>query len=131
MKQHLTNFFLCGSAGWCMEILWTGIHSLLNGQRTMTGKTSLLMFPIYGCAAIIFPLYSRLSAFPLFYRGLLYTIGFYFVEFVSGTLLQYLNMCPWDYSNCPFQYRGLIRLDYAPLWFSAGLIFEKLLLKSS
>ena len=57
MNQNLSNFFLCGSAGWCLEILWTGLHSLLAGQRTMNGKTSLLMFPIYGCAAVIAPLY--------------------------------------------------------------------------
>mgnify|MGYP006995093566 CR=1 FL=1 len=42
MNQNLSNFFLCGSAGWCLEILWTGLHSLLAGQRTMNGKTSVL-----------------------------------------------------------------------------------------
>ena len=35
----------------------------------MTGKTSLLMFPIYGCGAIIRPLSGKLSAVPLFVRG--------------------------------------------------------------
>ena len=43
-------FILCGLTGWCMEILWTGLHSILSGELTMTGKTSLLMFPIYGSA---------------------------------------------------------------------------------
>ena len=69
MNQNLSNFFLCGSAGWCLEILWTGLHSLLAGQRTMNGKTSLLMFPIYGCAAVIAPLYARIYTFPFFCRG--------------------------------------------------------------
>lgn len=50
MNQNISNFLLCGSAGWCMEIFWTGLHSLFTGQKTLTGKTSLLMFPIYGCA---------------------------------------------------------------------------------
>lgn len=127
MNQNIRNFLLCGSAGWCMEILWTGLHSLLSGQKTLTGKTSLLMFPIYGCAAIIAPLSSRLSSFPLFYRGLLYMLGFYLVEFTTGTLLKQFDMCPWDYRHAPLQYHGVIRLDYAPLWFIAGLIFEKLL----
>jgi len=40
-------------------------------------------------------------------------------------------MCPWDYSNTPLNYRGLIRPDYAPLWFGAGLFFEKILGKLS
>ena len=63
-------FILCGLTGWCMEILWTGLHSILSGELTMTGKTSLLMFPIYGCGAIIRPLSGKLSAVPLFVRGL-------------------------------------------------------------
>lgn len=131
MNQNLTNFLLCGSVGWCMEIFWTGLHSLAAGQKTLTGKTSLLMFPIYGCAAIIGSVYPKLSFLPFFYRGLLYTFGFYIVEFASGSLLKHFHMCPWDYSGAPLQYHGVIRLDYAPLWFIAGLIFEKILVKSS
>lgn len=70
-------FILCGLTGWCMEILWTGLHSILSGELTMTGKTSLLMFPIYGCGAIIRPLSGKLSAVPLFVRGCIYTVGFF------------------------------------------------------
>ena len=25
-------FILCGLTGWCMEILWTGLHSILSGE---------------------------------------------------------------------------------------------------
>lgn len=124
-------FILCGLTGWCMEILWTELHSILSGELTMTGKTSLLMFPIYGCGAIIRPLSGKLSAVPLFVRGCIYTVGFFFVEFISGALLRCFHMCPWDYSNTPLNYRGLIRPDYAPLWFGAGLFFEKILGKLS
>ena len=87
-------FILCGLTGWCMEILWTGLHSILSGELTMTGKTSLLMFPIYGCGAIIRPLSGKLSAVPLFVRGCIYTVGFFFVEFISGALLRCFHMCP-------------------------------------
>ena len=60
-----------------------------------------------------------------------FLFGFYLVEFVSGSILKEFEMCPWDYSGAAFQYRGIIRLDYAPLWFAAGLIFEKILTKAS
>ena len=53
------------------------------------------------------------------------------VEFISGSFLREIGICPWDYSAARFQYRGIIRLDYAPLWFAAGLIFEKILTKSA
>jgi hypothetical protein len=35
-------------------------------------------------------------------------------------------MCPWDYSGRIWNVDGLIRLDFAPFWFAAGLIFERL-----
>ena len=122
---------LCGAIGWCLEIFWTGLHSLLSGEFTMMGKTSLLMFPIYGCAAVIAPVSRKLSSVPAVIRGFLYTAGIFFTEFFTGTLLRYFHMCPWDYSNSPFQYKGLIRFDYTPLWFMMGLFFEKILTKSS
>ena len=129
MIRH--KFLLCGAIGWCLEIFWTGLHSLLSGEFTMMGKTSLLMFPIYGCAAVIAPVSRKLSSGPAVIRGFLYTAGIFFTEFFTGTLLRYFHMCPWDYSNSPFQYKGLIRFDYTPLWFMMGLFFEKILTKSS
>ncbi len=125
------NFFICGSIGWCMEVLWTGCHALFSGEPTMMGRTSLLMFPIYGCAALIKPVYQKISSLPTFFRGCLYTTGIYAAEYSTGSILKHFGMCPWDYSQTPFQYNGIIRLDYAPLWFAAGLFFEKILTKSS
>ena len=57
------DFFLCGFTGWCLEIFWTGLHSLFTGNFTMMGKTSLLMFPVYGLAALIRPAYRKLKGF--------------------------------------------------------------------
>ena len=76
-------------------------------------------------------LLKEIPSVPLFVRGCIYTVGFFFVEFISGALLRCFHMCPWDYSNTPLNYRGLIRPDYAPLWFGAGLFFEKILGKLS
>ena len=145
MKKH--PFLFCGLIGWCLEILWTGLHALLRGDFAMKGTTSLLMFPIYGCAAVIAPLYARIPIYgcsslilpvyqkiknlPVLLRGFLYTAGFYVGEFTSGSILQAFHICPWDYSHAPHQYRGIIRLDYLPVWFFAGLFFEKILTKSS
>lgn len=125
------QFLLCGSVGWCMEVMWTGCHALISGEPTMMGKTSLLMFPIYGCASVIGPVYKKIAGLPTFMRGCLYTSGIFLAEYTSGTVLKHFHMCPWDYSGTPFEYKGVIRFDYAPVWFAAGLFFEKLLTKSS
>ena len=111
------QFVICGSIGWCLEILWTGLHSFFEGNLTMTGRTSLLMFPIYGCAAMIGPMSKKLISIPLCIRGLFYTVGIFFTEFSTGLFLKHLHICPWDYSHTPFHYKGVIRLDYIPVWF--------------
>ena len=125
------KFLLCGSLGWCLEVFWTGLHSLFAGNPSMMGKSSLLMFPIYGCAAVISPVYKKIANIPVCIRGLIYTAGIFFTELTTGLFLKHLHMCPWDYSGTPFHYKGVIRLDYTPVWFFTGLFFEKILKKFS
>ena len=119
------NFFVCGLTGWCMEILFTSTDSFLKQDKRLIGRTSVWMFPIYGFAAVIAPLYRHIKNFPALLRGGIYSIGIFSFEYISGTLLKRHGMCPWDYSGVPLQYHGVIRLDYAPVWFLTGLLFEK------
>ena len=58
-------------------------------------------------------------------RGLVYMSCIFAGEYLSGSLLKRHQACPWDYSKSPWNYRGIIRLDYAPLWFLTGLLFER------
>lgn len=120
-----SRFIRCGMYGWCIEILWTGLHSLLRHDPKLTGTSSLHMFPIYGMAAFIAPLSRHLKRFHTVTRGLIYMFGIYAVEFLSGTILKLMDCCPWDYSKTPYHINGVIRLDYAPLWFLTGLFYEK------
>ena len=85
------------------------------------------MFPIYGMAAIIRPIYRLIKHLPALFRGGIYSAGIFLCEYISGTLLKRHNLCPWDYSDAKSNINGVIRLDYAPFWIAAGLIFEKIL----
>ena len=62
------NFFICGLAGWCMEIVFTSFGTFLHGDPRLLGQTSLWMFPIYGMAALIDPIYEKLNT-GLFFCG--------------------------------------------------------------
>ena len=130
MYMMKRNFLRCGMAGWCMEILWTGLHSFRVRDPKLTGHSSLWMFPIYGCAAFLEPLMRRLISTPFWKRGLIYMLCIYLGEYTSGILLRYKNACPWNYEKSPFHIQRVIRLDFAPLWFCAGLFFERLLIHS-
>ena len=129
IKLLLRDFFICGITGWCMEIIFTSLGSLLIQDFTLTGHTSLWMFPIYGMATFIFPLYQKIEFFPIWLRASFYAILIFAVEFLTGTLLKAFHMCPWNYEHAAWNLAGVIRLDYFFFWCIAGLIFEKLLCK--
>ena len=123
------NFFICGLTGWCLEILFTYIGNCSRHDLRLIGQTSIWMFPIYGMACIIKPLYRYFKKLPALFRGFIYSTGIFCFEYLSGSLLKKHHLCPWDYSNAPTNINGVIRLDYAPVWMAAGLIFEKILSK--
>ena len=124
---HMKNFMKCGICGWCLELIWTSLHSLSRRDYKLIGHSSIWMFPIYGLAAVIGPLSVRLRHWPVLLRGCFYGAGIMLVEFISGSILRLFSLCPWDYSKTPYNISGLVRLDYFPVWFTAGLIFEYIL----
>lgn len=121
------NFFICGLSGWCMEILFTSAISLSKKDRRLIGQTSLWMFPIYGMAVCIRPVYRLIKHMPTLFRGIIYSIGIFSFEYISGSLLKKGDICPWDYSDASTNINGIIRLDFAPFWMAAGLFFEWIL----
>lgn len=95
------------------------------------GKTSLWMFPIYGMAAFLKPIFVFIKGFPTLIRSIIYSTLIFLGEYMSGSFLKKYNMCPWDYSKARANVKGVIRLDYAPYWMITGLIFEKILLHTT
>lgn len=102
----------------------------------LMGRTSLLMFPIYGCGALLSPIgkgidrwigETQIRPTDRFIRhGMLYMVLIFTAEYLSGAWLRAKGMCPWDYSGSQTSINGLIRLDFAPLWFATGLLFEQI-----
>lgn len=127
MKKLLKNFYRCGILGWCLEICFTASTKILQKDFTLKGITSLWMFPIYGLACLLKPLYKKIKYIPWFNRGLIYMLLIFFTEYTSGKILQKHNLCPWNYSNRMHQFKGLICFDFAPFWFLTGLLYEHFL----
>ena len=136
IRKIMENFLKCGIAGWCLEVIFTSTESIVKGDWRLMGRTSLLMFPIYGLGAFLAPIGKgvdrwisdrRLTPVDQAVRhGMLYMVLIFLVEHATGAWLTTRGMCPWDYSGRPSNINGLIRLDFAPLWFGTGLLFENL-----
>lgn len=123
-----SNFLICGLCGWCLECFWTGMASASKHKNNkMLCRTSLWMFPIYGMAACLSPICKAVKKRCALVRGGVYAILIYTAELLSGNFLKKFNACPWDYSKVKFNYKGVIRLDFAPLWILVGLLYEKIL----
>lgn len=123
------NFIKCGITGWCLEIIFTSLECIKKHDITFTGHSSILMFPIYGMASFLSPVAKALNKQKFWIRGGVYTLLIFTTEYLSGWLLTRHKMCPWDYSKCKANIHGLIRLDFAPLWFGTGLLFEQIIRK--
>lgn len=137
LKQFQLDFLKCGLAGWCIEIVFTSMESIAGGDFRLMGRTSLLMFPIYGLGAFLGPISRSVDRWvdgggttrlkDKFWRhGVNDMVLIFMAEYVTGKLLRLAGICPWDYTGRNMNVDGLIRLDFAPCWFGAGLLFEQI-----
>lgn len=122
-----TRFVIYGALGWLVEIVWTGLGSVLRRDPRLRAQTYLWMFPIYGGGALVLEgLHLGIAGWPWWGRGLIWAAAIFAIEYVTGAVLRRATgHCPWDYSGTPFSVNGLIRLDYLPAWFVLGLLFER------
>jgi uncharacterized membrane protein len=122
----IKRFFIYGIVGWSMEIIWTGMYSLMHGNASLEAYTSLWMLIIYGSAVFLEPLHDLMRGWNIIFRGIIWVVIIWGIEYSTGRLLlSILHVYPWRYYG-KFAVDGLVRLDYAPAWFVAGLIFERI-----
>lgn len=125
----LTHMGILCALGLAMEVVFTAAADYPTSRDPrLKGYTYLWMLPIY---AMVYPfcavLVPRMRLYPALVRGLCYVLIIYAVEYGSGWLLRRLaGQCPWEpeYRKAKWHVHGLIRLDFAPAWLTAALIFE-------
>lgn len=121
----IKRFFIYGLLGWNIEIIWTGMCSLIKGDLGLHAFTNLWMFLVYGLAVFLEPIHDIIRDWKLPARGIIWVVIIWGIEYSTGIILKSLiGQYPWLYEG-NFAVDGLVRLDYAPAWFLAGLIFEQ------
>lgn len=122
----IIRYMIYGLLGMNMEIFWTGLSGIRFHSKNLIGHTSVWMFFVYGLAVVVLePVHNLISDQNWFFRGCVYTMLIFAIEFTTGYLLRIFGIEAWNYTT-PLSILGLIRLDYAPAWFIAGMIFEQL-----
>jgi hypothetical protein len=97
-------------------------------KRHLRGHSSLWYLPLYATAPLILKaLLPRIDAWAWPVRGLIYMVLLFALEYVSmGALRLLLGESPSEksYYTRHWNIHGLVRLDFAPAWFVAGLLLE-------
>jgi hypothetical protein len=121
----LTTFLLYGALGVMAALLVGAAKKSIASRRTeLSAEVSLVIFPLAGLAAILFPLVAvRVSHLAWYARGAAYMGAIFVVQYLAGLLLTKLHACPWHYEG-KGSLGGLIRISDAPLWFAVGLALE-------
>ncbi|KAL3872546.1 hypothetical protein ACJMK2_035769 [Sinanodonta woodiana] len=126
------RFYIYAIHGYATEVMFTATWEfVVNFNWKFPGNTSIWVVPIYGLSGLaVEKMYLRLTErnIHFFLRALIYTLWTYVWEFSTGFILKQFNACPWDYTPFHGDFMGLVTLEYAPLWFLAGIILERLVI---
>lgn len=126
MKEKIIRFTIYGLLGWCLEIIWTGVGSLISGNYLLYSFTYMWMFLIYGMGIFFEPIHNKIRNWNILLRGGIWVLIIFAVEYFFGwSLAKTIGHCPWNYGNGPLSINGYIRLDFIIPWFFTGLLFEK------
>lgn len=127
MKEKIIRFAVYGFLGWCLEIIWTGVGSFINGNYLLYSFTYMWMFFIYGIGVFFEPIHNKIRKCNIFLRGGIWVLIIFAIEYFCGwSLASILGHCPWDYGDGVLSISGFIRLDFIVPWFFTGLLFEKI-----
>jgi hypothetical protein len=126
----MRRFLAYGIVGLGVEVVFTSVaRALKSRDLRLQGRTYLWMLPIYGAGGLFLErLHARLArrGLPPPVRALAATGVIYAIEYGTGSLLRgAVGECPWRYER-GVTLRGYVRLDYAPYWYAAALLFELL-----
>jgi hypothetical protein len=127
------KMLLFACVGTAMEVVFTALSDFRKTRSSrMMGYSYLWMLPVYSLIPVFLSaLHPRLEGVILPLRILVYVLIVLAMEFLSGVALRrLLGEAPWEpsYRGKRWAFAGLVRLDYAPAWFLACLLFERLFL---
>jgi hypothetical protein len=124
------RFLAYGLIGLGIECFFTSIADLATGAGglQLKGYSYLWMHPIWALTLLLAEVlmtWLKRKGLSRVTRAFVAMAASFAIEYTAGALLvAIVGRCPWDYTGSPWSVHGLIRLDYAPLWFLCGWTCE-------
>ena len=130
--KYLFIWALLGIVGLLIEVVFTGISSVLRKDWAGTSRTFLFMHPVYATAGMaVYVIYNNviISNNPIIDAVVLaiafYVPLFYGFEALSGLAsLKLFGRILWDYGHSRWSPMGLINFKYAPAWLILALLMH-------
>lgn len=126
-KLIFWRFVLFGLFGLLLELFFTAIVGLKDGNFNLRGHSSLWMMLDYGLIGLFYPPVQGVllkMGMVRFLRAAIYMGLIFLVEYVSGRIFVSAGLRLWDYSHLSYHLDGHITLLYAPLWYLLGYSLE-------
>lgn len=126
-KRALGRFIIFAVMGLLLEVFFTATLKLTAGNWNMHGESSPWMIFDYGLLGLVLmpiarPMIRR--SVPLPVRAIVYMVGIFAVEFVSGWIFDLCGLVIWSYKDLPGNLYGYIAPQYIPIWYVLGLMAE-------
>ncbi len=129
-RRVAVRVLLFALIGLLMELFFTAIQGALRHHSwDLRGSTSPWMMLDYGILGLaLLPLSTQLKArgLPLPLRAVVYMLGIFLVEYVSGIIFTHFGLHIWDYSDMKWNLQGQITAMFIPFWYTLGLFVEYL-----
>ncbi len=127
VKRVLLRVLFFALLGLLMEVFFGAFGALMRHRWNAVGHTSLWMLIDYGLAGVLImpigqPLIRR--GVPLVLRAVVYMLGIFAVEYVSGRIFTGMGLRVWGYEHLAYNLHGQIAPQFIPAWYSLGLVFE-------
>jgi len=124
MGEIMRRFALYAALGLLIEVLFTGVRSVLQGNPSATSTTYLWMIPIYGFAALAMEGLQSATGWRWVSLAPAFVLLIFAIEYVSGwAIKQLIGVCPWDYGQSEWTPGGYINLRYTPFWLALAAGF--------
>ncbi len=123
----LVRFVLFALIGLLIEVFFTAIAGGIGGNINLRGQKHLWMVIDYGLLGVVLVPIARFLMrrnIPLAGRAIVYMLGIFIIEYISGLAFVYAGLEIWDYSHLPLNLHGQITLLYAPFWYALGFVAE-------